>query len=171
MPDPIYWRSLYYFVELMTRGGMANLIGFCSPRGFLEKASVEASARRVLKTVKNWRFSDQLKGTRDSEGARGHHGTQVNWNLAWIPFAAPILLTAALGIYAYRVGGAGKERLGGEGTVGSLRFKESALAGFRFWELRSRAVTQQRYWRNEDTRVQQKQFLRGADIFRRCGAV
>jgi hypothetical protein len=28
----------------------------------------------------------------------------VNWNLAWIPFAASILLTAALGIYAYRVG-------------------------------------------------------------------
>jgi len=34
----------------------------------------------------------------------GHHRTQVNWNLAWIPFAASILLTAALGIYAYRVG-------------------------------------------------------------------
>jgi len=34
----------------------------------------------------------------------GHHRTQVNWNLAWIPLAASILLTAALGIYAYRVG-------------------------------------------------------------------
>ena len=33
-----------------------------------------------------------------------HHRTQVNWNLAWIPLAASILLTAALGIYAYRVG-------------------------------------------------------------------
>jgi hypothetical protein len=28
----------------------------------------------------------------------------VNWNLAWIPFAASILLTVALGIYAYRAG-------------------------------------------------------------------
>jgi hypothetical protein len=34
----------------------------------------------------------------------GHQRTQVNWNLAWIPLAASILLTAALGIYAYRVG-------------------------------------------------------------------
>lgn len=34
----------------------------------------------------------------------GRHRSQVNWNLAWIPLAASILLTAALGIYAYRVG-------------------------------------------------------------------
>jgi hypothetical protein len=34
----------------------------------------------------------------------GHHRTQVNWNLAWIPLPASIFLTAALGIYAYRVG-------------------------------------------------------------------
>jgi hypothetical protein len=34
----------------------------------------------------------------------GHHRTQVNWNLAWIPLAASIFLTAALGIYAYRAG-------------------------------------------------------------------
>ena len=34
----------------------------------------------------------------------GRHRTQVNWNLAWIPLAASILLTVALGIYAYRVG-------------------------------------------------------------------
>ena len=34
----------------------------------------------------------------------GLQRTQVNWNLAWIPLAASILLTAALGIYAYRAG-------------------------------------------------------------------
>ena len=28
----------------------------------------------------------------------------MNWNLAWIPLPASILLTAALGIYAYRAG-------------------------------------------------------------------
>src|SRR5208337_4793168 len=35
---------------------------------------------------------------------RGHQRTQVNWNYVWMPFAACVLLTAALGIYAYRVG-------------------------------------------------------------------
>ena len=30
--------------------------------------------------------------------------TQLNWNLAWLPFAAAILLTVALGISAYRIG-------------------------------------------------------------------
>jgi hypothetical protein len=30
--------------------------------------------------------------------------TQLNWSLAWTPLAASILLTATLGIYAYRVG-------------------------------------------------------------------
>jgi len=30
--------------------------------------------------------------------------TQVNWNYVWMPFAACILLTVALGIYAYRAG-------------------------------------------------------------------
>jgi len=170
MPDPIYWRSLCYFVELMTRGGMANLIGFCSPRGFLERGKCRGISQTRSKDGQELGIQHQLRARETARG-RGHHGTQVNWNLAWIPFAASILLTAALGIYAYRVGGAGKERLGGEGTVGSLRFKESALAGFRFWELRSRAVTQQRCWRNEDARVRQKQVLCGAGIFRRGGVL
>lgn len=34
----------------------------------------------------------------------GHGRTQVNWNYVWMPFAACVLLTIALGIYAYRVG-------------------------------------------------------------------
>jgi hypothetical protein len=34
----------------------------------------------------------------------GHRPTQVNWNYVWLPFAACILLTIALGIYAYRIG-------------------------------------------------------------------
>jgi hypothetical protein len=34
----------------------------------------------------------------------GHGRTQVNWNSVWLPFAACVLLTIALGIYAYRVG-------------------------------------------------------------------
>jgi hypothetical protein len=34
----------------------------------------------------------------------GHGRTQVNWNHVWMPFAASVLLTIALGISAYRVG-------------------------------------------------------------------
>jgi len=34
----------------------------------------------------------------------GSHGTHANWNYVWIPFAAAVLLIAALGIYSYQVG-------------------------------------------------------------------
>jgi Putative zinc-finger len=34
----------------------------------------------------------------------GHRHTQVNWNYVWMPFAAAVLLTVALGIYSYQVG-------------------------------------------------------------------
>jgi len=34
----------------------------------------------------------------------GSHRTHVNWNYVWMPFAAAVLLIAALGIYSYQVG-------------------------------------------------------------------
>ncbi len=34
----------------------------------------------------------------------GHHRMQVNWNYVWLPFAAAIVLTAALGIYSFQFG-------------------------------------------------------------------
>jgi hypothetical protein len=34
----------------------------------------------------------------------GHARTQLNWNYVWMPFAAAVLLTVALGIYSYQVG-------------------------------------------------------------------
>lgn len=34
----------------------------------------------------------------------GHGHTEVNWNYVWMPFAAAVLLSAALGIYSYQVG-------------------------------------------------------------------
>lgn len=37
MPGLIYWHSRCCFVESMTRGHVANLIGFCSLREFLER--------------------------------------------------------------------------------------------------------------------------------------
>jgi hypothetical protein len=33
-----------------------------------------------------------------------HRRTQINWKYVWLPFAACVLLTIALGIYAYRIG-------------------------------------------------------------------
>ena len=34
----------------------------------------------------------------------GHRRIQLNWNYVWMPFAAAVLLTVALGIYSYEVG-------------------------------------------------------------------
>src|SRR5260370_29072874 len=82
MPDPIYWRSLCYFVELMTRGGMANLIGFCSPRGFLERGKCRGISQTRSKDGQELGIQHQLKGTRDSEGARpSRHAGQLESGL------------------------------------------------------------------------------------------
>ncbi len=35
---------------------------------------------------------------------KGHHRSEVNWNYVWMPFAAAVVLTVALGIYAYQAG-------------------------------------------------------------------
>lgn len=37
-------------------------------------------------------------------GRNGSHGTHLNWNYLWMPFAAAVVLTLALGIYSYRTG-------------------------------------------------------------------
>jgi hypothetical protein len=34
----------------------------------------------------------------------GSNGTHLNWSYVWLPFAAAVLLTAALGIYSYQAG-------------------------------------------------------------------
>ena len=62
------------------------------------KDSVSAAAAET-----NLLFASDSKTVPISQ-RNGHRRTQMNWNLAWIPLAASILLTAALGIYAYRVG-------------------------------------------------------------------
>ena len=56
--------------------------------------------------------SNQKAESADSEVKRafafsqinGHARSRVNWNYVWMPFAACIVLTIALGIYAYRAG-------------------------------------------------------------------
>ncbi len=44
------------------------------------------------------------EGTPGYRRRNGHRRTRLNWSLLWLPFAAGILLTVALGIYAYRLG-------------------------------------------------------------------
>jgi Putative zinc-finger len=76
----------------------------------LETATPAENARAQLNDSLSTAAPDTgVPYTSDSKTVRishrsGHHRTQVNWNMAWIPLAASILLTAALGIYSYRVG-------------------------------------------------------------------
>lgn len=56
----------------------------------------------------------------------GSGRTQLNWNLVWLPFAAAILLTIALGIFAYRIG-SGRAREIARATAKSSDQKLNAL--------------------------------------------
>ncbi|MHB8413386.1 MAG: zf-HC2 domain-containing protein [Candidatus Acidiferrales bacterium] len=56
----------------------------------------------------------------------GRPRPQLNWNLAWLPFAAALLLTIALGIFAYRIG-RGRGREIAQVTVDSSDQRLSAL--------------------------------------------
>ena len=48
----------------------------------------------------------------------GHRLTPVNWNYVWMPFAAAILLTAALGIYSFQAGKQkGQENVRGQSST------------------------------------------------------
>jgi hypothetical protein len=46
---------------------------------------------------------EELSGA-DPSPQNGRRRAQLNWNYVWIPFAAAIALTAALGLYSYQVG-------------------------------------------------------------------
>ncbi len=50
--------------------------------------------------------SDTIEHRRNEVFAlrNGSHGTHTNWNYVWMPFAAAVMLTVALGIYSYQVG-------------------------------------------------------------------
>jgi len=43
-------------------------------------------------------------GERRSPHRNGYHPMQVNWNYVWMPFAAAVVLTVALGIYSFQFG-------------------------------------------------------------------
>src|SRR5579872_39201 len=64
----------------------------------LKRARSEAAGDRANPAAAEQRTSLHLSHP------NGRERTQLNWNLGWLPFAAAILLTVALGIFAYRTG-------------------------------------------------------------------
>jgi hypothetical protein len=69
--------------------------------------SVEEAERNFFKRLK----SDQMRTGKDTEAEEVKQGqrftyrpSQIRWREVWMPFAAAILLTLALGIAAYRTG-------------------------------------------------------------------
>src|SRR5580700_10564072 len=69
-----------------------------------EPSSLEP-APRLLSAANQGRVGPDVRERGFAFVQRNGHGhTKVNWNYVWLPFAACILLTAALGIYSYRMG-------------------------------------------------------------------
>jgi hypothetical protein len=59
-------------------------------------------------------------------GRNGYRPSQVNWTYVWMPFAASVLLTVALGIYAYRAG-QGKNGEPAQAATGAADVRIEAL--------------------------------------------
>ena len=86
-------------------------------------ASFKASGSHRTKTKQSAALADPASWQQDSnDGAvlprliergfafaqrNGHGHATVNWNYVWLPLAACVLLTVALGIYSYRMGKSG----------------------------------------------------------------
>ena len=69
--------------------------------------AVEATLMRASARIETAPLS--LSPTEQGKGLifthrNGHGRPQVNWNYVWMPFAAAVLLTVALGIYSYQFG-------------------------------------------------------------------
>jgi hypothetical protein len=102
--------------EAVTDVGVPLLASEMAREG--ETAEVPASRERVNVEsghafVNPGAESPDLHSDLDSESQKkgfdfghrnGGQGTEVNWNYVWMPFAAAILLTIAMGIYSYEVG-------------------------------------------------------------------
>jgi hypothetical protein len=67
----------------------------------LSKGAVSESLHRAVAGVSVG--AEEKRGFAFAQ-RNGRERTHVNWNYVWMPFAASVLLTAALGIYAYRAG-------------------------------------------------------------------
>jgi hypothetical protein len=83
---------------------------------FVKPAPPEDSSPLVMADEPKLATCRQIAGSESQSSAveqsgnsvvayRNDHGrSQMNWNYVWIPFAAAVLLAAALGIYSYRAG-------------------------------------------------------------------
>jgi anti-sigma factor RsiW len=82
---------------------------FVSPQTKSEQPASRHSAAPPSMELKNAGLTPDIdeRGFVFAQG-NGHQRTQINWKYVWLPFAACILLTIALGIYAYRIGRAGR---------------------------------------------------------------
>ncbi len=68
-----------------------------------EQAASQASLLQTDANDAGQMRADVQRGFVFAQG-NGHRRTQINWKYMWLPFAACILLTIALGISAYRIG-------------------------------------------------------------------
>lgn len=73
-----------------------------APPEAVDATSTKAPAQ-IETTLLNSGPTEQSKGLIFAN-RNGLRRTQVNWNYVWMPFAAAVLLTFALGIYSYQVG-------------------------------------------------------------------
>jgi predicted nucleic acid-binding Zn-ribbon protein len=75
--------------------------------GQAPREAVEATLANAQAQIETTRLNsgpvEQRKGFIFAH-RNGNRRTQLNWNYVWMPFAAAVLLTAALGIYSYQVG-------------------------------------------------------------------
>jgi hypothetical protein len=74
-----------------------------SPKDLTERVLSKGAASESRRTIAGVSVSEEKRGFAFSQ-RNGRGRTQVNWNYVWMPFAACILLTFGLGIYAYRAG-------------------------------------------------------------------
>jgi hypothetical protein len=61
-------------------------------------------ATAPIETAQTDRFTIAKSSGLSFPPQNGHRHMQVNWNYVWMPFAAAVVLTAALGIYSFQVG-------------------------------------------------------------------
>jgi Anti-sigma-K factor rskA/Putative zinc-finger len=97
--------------------GIPLLASTFSPEHREQSTSPEAKPAEVNQATSSGEAARLFAGKNDAQVAadlahdgfafaarRGHAPTKINWNHVWFSFAACVLLTIALGIYAYRIG-------------------------------------------------------------------
>ena len=71
----------------------------------IEYAKVTAARETGhIETAHNEREPIERSTGRSFPQRNGHRHMQVNWNYVWMPFAAAVVLTVALGLYSFQVG-------------------------------------------------------------------